>query len=412
MRHLWLAGSTGAGKTTLLTRMAAQDIAEGHGCVVLDPKGDLIDRVCRYVPERRWEDVIILDAADDARPVGYNPLRCDENNRELVVEQILAVMRSIWKYTWGPRLDDIVRGCLLTLTLKGGMTLAELPTLLTEPGFRSRMINGLHDPFGVEGFWATFNSWSKAEQVTYTAPALNKARSFGMRARLRGVLGQADGAVDFNRIIGERKVLLVDLAAGKLGSEFAYLLGALLFAGLWDAVSARAALPPDRRPMVCAYLDEFQHLVALPTPAETMLAEGRSYGLALTLAHQHLGQLDRELVQAMSANARSKLVLSAGYHDASTFAKELGGSLTPEDLMGIAAHEAVVATYAAGRTQPPATIALADLSEPVSDGQVLREASRRRYGTPREEVDAAIAARQRGRQSAPASLGRSRRPRP
>ncbi len=411
-RHIWLAGATGAGKTTLLARLAAQDIASGHAVVVLDPKGDLIDRIASHVSKRRWDDVIILDAADDDCPVGYNPLRCNEANRELVVEQILSVMRSIWKFSWGPRLDDIVRGSLLTLTLKGGMTLAELPALLTDPNFRGRTVAGLHDPFGVEGFWATFNSWSKAEQVTYTAPALNKARAFAMRSRLRGVLGQVDGAVDFNRIIRERKVLLVDLAAGKLGAEFAYLLGALLFAGLWDAVSARAGLPADQRPMVCAYLDEFQHLVALPTPAETMLAEGRSYGLALTLAHQHLGQLDRDLIQAMSANARSKMVLSASYHDAGVFAKEFGGGLTPEDLMGIAAHEAVVACYAAGRTQPPATIALADLPEPISDGAQLRAASRRRYGKPREEVDAAIAVRQRGRQAAAASLGRARRARP
>jgi hypothetical protein len=409
-RHLWVCGPTGAGKSTLLARMAAQDIEEGRSVVVLDPKGDLIDRIAALVPEHRRDDVIILDAADDAFPVGYNPLKCHDGNRELVVEQVLGVMRSIWKFSWGPRLDEIVRGCLLTLAIKGNMTLAELPALLTDANFRGRVVSGVHDPFGVEGFWATFNSWSKAEQITYSAPVLNKVRAFAMRSRLRGVLGQVDGGVDFNRIIRSRQVLLVDLATGKLGTEAAYLLGALLFAGLWDAVSARASLPVDRRPMVCAYLDEFQHMVALPTPAETMLAEGRSYGLALTLAHQHLGQLDRDLTQAMSANARSKLLLAASYHDAGVFSKEFGGSLTPEDLMGIAAHEAVVACFAAGRTQPPATIALADLPEPIADASELRAAARAHYGRARKEVDEAIGARQHGRKSnGAAPLGRARR---
>lgn len=410
-RHLWVCGPTGAGKSTLLARLAMDDITAGHGVVVLDPKGDLIERIAARIPEDRLDQVIVLDAADDKFPVGYNPLKCTEANRELVVEQCLGVMRAIWKFSWGPRLDEIVRGCLLTLTMRPGMTLAELPALLTDPNFRGRMLNGLNDPFGVEGFWASFNSWSRAEQITNVAPALNKIRAFAMRSRLRGVLGQSNGAVDFNRIIRNRQVLLVDLAAGKLGTEAAYLLGALLFAGLWDAVSARAGMPFDQRPMVCAYLDEFQHLVALPTPAETMLAEGRSYGLALTLAHQHLGQLDRELIQAMSANTRSKLVMAASHHDSAVFAKELGGSLEAEDLMGIAAHEAVVACFAAGRTQPPATIALPDLPAPTGDAEKVRADSRRRFGTPRDDVDMQIATRQRGKQAA-AALGRARRTRP
>jgi Type IV secretory system Conjugative DNA transfer/TraM recognition site of TraD and TraG len=409
-RHLWVCGPTGAGKSTLLARLAVADIIAGHGVVVLDPKGDLIEHIAARIPENRLDQVIVLDAADDAFPVGYNPLKCTEANRELVVEQCLGVMRAIWKFSWGPRLDEIVRGCLLTLTMRPGMTLAELPALLTDPNFRGRMVSGLNDPFGVEGFWASFNSWSRAEQITNVAPALNKIRAFAMRSRLRGVLGQSNGAVDFNRIIRNRQVLLVDLAAGKLGIDAAYLLGALLFAGLWDAVSARAGMPFDQRPMVCAYLDEFQHLIALPTPAETMLAEGRSYGLALTLAHQHLGQLDRELIQAMTANTRSKLIMAASHHDSADFAKELGGSLEAEDLMGIAAHEAVVACFAAGRTQPPATIALPDLPEPSGDAAQVRAESRRRFGTPRDDVDAQIATRQRGRQAA-AALGRARRTR-
>ena len=173
-RHLWICGPTGIGKSTLLARMALADIEAGHCVVVLDPKGDLIDRIAERMPDRRMGDVIMLDAADDERPVGYNSLACTPANRELVVEQVLGVMRALWKFSWGPRLDDIVRGCLLTLTAFPGMTLAELPALLTDANFRGRLVSKLHDPFGVESFWATFQGWSRAEQITNTAPALNK----------------------------------------------------------------------------------------------------------------------------------------------------------------------------------------------------------------------------------------------
>ena len=267
----------------------AGDIEAGHPTIVIDPKGELIERIAQRLPEHRLNDVIVLDATDDERPVGYNPIKCTPSSRELVVEQTLGVMRSIWRWSWGPRLDDIARACLLTLTAVGGMTLAEVPSLINDETFRARLLAKVHDPFGVDAFWATFNSWSKAEQVTNVQPVLNKVRALAGRSRLRGVLGQVDPAVDLPRIIRNRQVLLVNLAAGSLGTEAAYLLGSLLFSGVWDAISARASLPEDRRSMVACYLDEFQHMVALPTPAETILAEGRSYGLALTLAHQNLG---------------------------------------------------------------------------------------------------------------------------
>jgi hypothetical protein len=99
-RHFWVCGPTGAGKSTLLAQLAVQDVLDGHGVVVLDPKGDLIERIAERIPEERWRDVIVLDAADDELPVGYNPLRCNASNRELVVEQCLGVMRAIWKFSW------------------------------------------------------------------------------------------------------------------------------------------------------------------------------------------------------------------------------------------------------------------------------------------------------------------------
>lgn len=410
--HLWVCGPTGIGKTTLLARLALADIEAGYPTIVIDPKGELIERISQRLPEHRLDDVIVLNATDDERPVGYNPLKCTPSTRELVVEQTLGVMRSIWKWSWGPRLDDIVRACLLTLTAAGGMTLAEVPSLITDESFRQRILAKVHDPFGVDAFWATFNSWSRAEQITNVQPVLNKVRALAGRSRLRGVLGQVDPAVDLTRIIAKRQVLLVNLAAGSLGTDAAYLLGSLIFSGVWDAISARASVPEHQRSMVACYLDEFQHMVALPTPAETILAEGRSYGLALTLAHQNLGQLDRELQQAVKANARTKLVFQTSRDDAQVFAKELGGGLTPEDLMGIAAHEAVVAAFAAGRTQPPATIALPDLGAPVRRASEVVGRSRQRFGVDRSDVDAALESRLSGGRARPTPMGRSRRSRP
>jgi hypothetical protein len=407
--HIAIVGPTGSGKSVLMSHLIEQDLWAGYSVVVLDPKGDLLNTVIETMPEERLRDLIVLDASDDARPVGYNPLKCTTSNRELVVEQVLGVMRSIWKASWGPRSDEIIRACLLTLTAVEGMTLAELPPLLFDEGFRSRLLAKLDDPFGVESFWATYAGWGEAERVANTAPVLNKVRAFTMRSRLRGVLGQSAGAVDFPRIIGSRQVLLVNLAAGRLGTEAAYLLGALLFAGLWDAVSARAGLPAEQRPPVMAHLDEFQHLVALPTPAETVLAEARGYGLGLVLAHQHLGQLSGELERAVRANARSKIIFQTSRQDAVSFSREFGGQLTPEDLMGIPAFEAVVSAFAAGSTQPPATVTTLPPGAPLRAKELVYQGSRQRWGVDRADVDAALAARHQAGRASSGPVGRARR---
>jgi len=158
--------------------------------------------------------------------------------------------------------------------------------------------------------------------------------------------------------------------------------------------------------------DEFQNIVKLATPAETILTEARSYRLSLTLAHQHLGQLDADLSHAVSANARSKEVFQTSHSDASVFARELGAGLTPEDMMGIPAYEAVAQVFAAGAVQPPATIVTAGLSPKRRDPDEVRRASQTRFGVARADVDAAIVERLHGHQEASRQIGRIRRLRP
>jgi hypothetical protein len=412
VRHLAVTGPTGVGKSTLLASMVIQDAIIGAGIVVIDPKGDQVDSIAERLPESRLKDVVILDPADDERPVGFNPLACTPETRELVTEQVLGVMRRIWQSNWGPRTDDILRGCLLSLSAIPKLTLCEIPALLADESFRRRVLAFVEDGT-LQQFWATFNAWSAADRAQAIAPPLNKIRALTMRPRLRGILGQADGAIDFNALIRERRILLVNLASGRIGTEAAYLLGALLFAGLWDAVSAQALLSPDQRVPVMGYVDEFQHVVTLPTPAETILAEARSYGLGLTLAHQHLGQLDSDLQQAILANARSKVVFQTSQADARVFARELGGGLTPEDLQGIAGYEAVASVFAEGAVQPPATIQTTPLGPKLRDASVVKELSRLRYGVERTAVEAAMYERQRGsRRHGPAAVGRTRREAP
>jgi hypothetical protein len=149
LRHLHVIGPTGSGKSTLLIGLIAQDMAAGRGVVVLDPKGDLVADVLDRVPAHRLGDVCVLDPADEQRPVGLNLLAGTDADRELVTEQVVGTLHNLYHASWGPRTDDILRSAVLTLVGVPGMTLAEIPLLLTDANFRRRLVGRINDPIAL-----------------------------------------------------------------------------------------------------------------------------------------------------------------------------------------------------------------------------------------------------------------------
>jgi type IV secretory pathway TraG/TraD family ATPase VirD4 len=129
LHHVHLVGPTGSGKSTLLLGLITQDMHAGRGVVVVDPKGDLGADVLDRVPADRVGDVVVLDPADEERPVGLNLLAHPGDSPELVVDQVVSIFHELYRDSWGPRTDDILRAALLTLVGVPGMTLAEVPLL-------------------------------------------------------------------------------------------------------------------------------------------------------------------------------------------------------------------------------------------------------------------------------------------
>ena len=407
LRHVEILGPTGTGKSTLLVNMAIQDLQAGRGIAVIDVKGDLVQAISERMPPERRSDVIILDPADVA-PVGLNPLQSfDDDHAEVAVENLVGMLKSLYSNSWGPRLDDVLRASLSTLSKFDDTTLCEVPLILTDASYRRRLVGRLDDPVGLESFWGWYESISEAERQAAVGPVLNKIRAYTMRNRVRSIVGQSKPKLNMRDVMKDGKVLLVSLASGLLGEGPAQLLGALVVAEIWNATLARASQPSDSRRVFVTYLDEWQNLLHLPTPMATVLAEARGMGLGLVLAHQHLGQLPRDVQHAVLANARSKILFQLPAGDAHVIARELGGVLTSDDLQGLGAYEVAAQLFAAGTTQPVATAKTRPLDPPSSSADEIRELSRQTYGMPRQEVDRQLRERQNSRIEAP--TGRQRR---
>ena len=168
--------------------------------------------------------------------------------------------------------------------------------------------------------------------------------------------------------------------------------------------------PASRRDFFL-YLDEFQHFQGIGGPFADALAEARSLRLSLTIANQHLGQLPRDLREAIGSNARSRAVFQCGQDDATYLAREFA-PLDARALMSLPRFEMAARLSFGGLVSPTFTLRTQPHSD-ITDPDVVADATARslsRYARPVEaidrEVEASLAAGS-GEKAGDLSVGRA-----
>ncbi len=386
LEHLHLIGPTGSGKSTAMLHLILSDINAGRSVLVLDPKADLVTDILARIPENRVDDVVVLDPSDPC-PVGFNPLAFKNyGNPALLADTILSVFKEIWSDSWGVRIADILNASLLTLVEIENATLLWIPPLLLDEVFRRKITVQVKDQVALTQFWLQFDNLKKGEQMQQIEPVLNKLRQFLLRPSLRSVLGQAHPKFSLMDLFTKRKIVLVPLNKGIVGSETARLLGSLIIGLTWTLALSRAKLPPERRHIVEIYIDELQDYLSLPTDLSDALAQARGLGVGMTLAHQYRDQLPTNICSGVDANCRNKIVFGLNSKDAKAMAA-MAPELTPEDFMSLPRYQVYTSFQCAGKntswvrgqTLPPMAA--------TQDATRLRARSQATYGIPAAQVD-------------------------
>lgn len=376
--HTWVIGGSGTGKSTLLANLVLQDVAAGHGAVVLDPHGDLIDDITARIPVGRADDVILFDPTDTAHPVGLNVLRAGSDlERDLLGSDLVAIFRR-FATSWGDTMSSVLGNAVLALVSRPEeSTLLDLKRFLVDEKVRDAMLATVTDP-EVVAFWTHEYPVIGARSI---GPLLTRLDGFLRSRVVRGVLGQQGGRSVVDAVFDGRKVLLARLAKGQIGAENAYLLGSLLLSKVNEqALMRQAVLPKDRHP-VFVYADEGQHYV---TPSiEALATEGRKYKVGLVFAHQALGQLSevRRIEGALLANCHTRIVFRVGDEDAASLAKGFA-HFDAEHLTSLGRGEAVFRIGGAASDCNLRTKALPAVTEANATARqaAIREATRSRYG--------------------------------
>jgi Type IV secretion-system coupling protein DNA-binding domain len=408
-RGLYVLGPTGTGKTSLLKNLIRDDMNQGRGLAVVETNGDLVNELLDLIPPHRLNDVVLLDPTDRDFAVGFNPF-ASSDDPSLVADQLGELFQRLWKDFWGPRTGQLAHMGLLTLAQRSGSTLLDLPRLYLDPQFRAQVLTTLDDPVGLEPDWRWFANLAEREQATVVAPLLNKVRSYTSRPSIRAIMAQSKPPLSMQRLMAEQKILLAYLPKGLIGSETATLLGCLILTSIWQAATERTRLPLNQRHPFGLYVDEVQDFAAAPIPWDEMFAQGRKYGLALSIAHQNSAQLPKELREVVLANARSKVVFTLSPADAKSLEPVFAPALTAADLQALEAHSvAALVALDNGSTSRPVTLNAAPPPQPTGSAPQVRQASRASYAQPVAEVEANLRRQLTSQQTAIGPVGRKPR---
>ncbi|BCJ51786.1 hypothetical protein Asp14428_32610 [Actinoplanes sp. NBRC 14428] len=387
--HVHALGPTGTGKTTLLMNLILDDVEAGRGVAAFDPaKGDLIRDLLDRLPKSAGDRLVLIDPDERHAPPAINLLdpAVHGGTPHDVAANLTAVMAKVWARWWGHRTADICYHALLTLAHLEGSTLAQLPRLLSDTRWRAVRVDAVVSALQAwEGntlgeFWEGFDGLPAGQRAGLTAPLLSRLRLVLAHPMATSLFGVAATTFSFAEIL-DGGVLLARLPKGVIGEDGTRLIGSLLLAGLWQATTARAHLAEDQRPDAMVVLDECHNFLHLPIGIDDALAEARGLHTSFVLAHQYLGQLSSDMVEAIDANARNKVYFALAPRDAVDQARHLRPYLDDGDLIRLGGYEVVLRPVAGGRVVPPVTADTEPPRPPVKGrSKVLRQAARENTG--------------------------------
>ena len=345
LSHCYLIGQTGTGKSTLLGQMARQDRLHNTGYCLIDPHGDLARDLTGDCP-----DAFYWDVANPTSPYGYNPLtQTSPALRPLVCSGLIEMLKAQWADAWGVRMEHLLRFAILTLLDLPNPDLRQIMPLYLDKEFRAKALPHVRDA-QVRAFWSDeFTRMNYKTAIDGVAPIANKLGAFLAHPVVRRALCEPKEPVRFRRAMDDGQAMIVNLSKGRLGADFANVVGGILVSALMLAAFTRGDTEKANRCPFHIYVDEF-HAFSSQSFAG-LLAETRKYAVSATLAQQNTAQTDPSVLASILGNVGTLIAFRVGALDAPLIANQLG-DVRAETLMTQPNRQAFIRLLQNGEPRP------------------------------------------------------------
>ena len=381
--HLHVIGGTGTGKTTLLEHMIMSDIEQGHGIALLDPHGDFVERILCFISEQYIDRVVYFNPGDPEWVMIWNVFNQMTLRQDIgrLTDGIIQGIQSFVSSTgWGDRMENILRNIIFSLIHLPESSFLDLYNLLSTNSKESEMLRNaileLVENLPVRQFWE--HDYLNYHKDVFGPPKHKLSKLLISEPSVSLMLSQPENRINFQRIMNEGMILLVNLST--IGPMLRSVLGCFILSNLHFTALNRSNIKIEKRKQFNIYPDETHQFMT--DALEDLIAETRKFNVSLNISHQYLSQFGKRKTNALST-VGSTIIFNVDKTDASYLSKDLRGLVSKDDLVSLDRGEAIArigTDIIKLKTLPPLEIPSTNFRDRII------EESRRKYCKPIHEV--------------------------
>lgn len=332
LMHTHILGGTGTAKTEGgIIPSVVHDIVHGRGMIVFDLKGerdyfDRIEAACEYAD--RLDDLRYISLGTPQLSDTINPFRRGNSSEQK--DKLISALN--WTEEFYKKIAEIavLKVCKALQTLNRPVTFRVLLAYLKDIG----TLTALGEDLAKEGH---------ANEISDLITILDKKteKLAGLLSDLTAVVDSdfgpifADpvGTLDFLEAYREKQIVFLQFNTG-LYQETAVRLARLFLQDIKTMSNyVQTHLPASERHFFPIYVDEFA-MVAFPAFID-LLNKARSAKIAITIAHQSLGDLEQFgpfIASQIQDNTNIKLIFRQTDPDSVNILSRMGGTYETEKL--------------------------------------------------------------------------------
>jgi hypothetical protein len=358
--HLYLAGRqcVPTHNSEMMKWLIFGVAKSGYPMVVIDPHGslgnDVLNTLIVNCPER-IEDLVFCDLGDHTWPVALNPL--DIHDVGQIQPSVKSVQEMLEKElnlesSTAPRATGYAVQALSALTeanlhLKDPgtkTTLLDMVDFFHDDEFRHLIMAYCEHNMAAKKMFdpgeGIFETVSEKERTGHTMPVIRAFQRLQQDASFSAVFSSAENRLDFAKLIGEGKIVIVKLARFAHQQELGRFIGGLIIPYLLSSMDdwgrKRDEITGRESGRGCRiFIDEAPTLIGPRSSAISLLAEARKWDLGMVFASQYLQQFDPGVIKAALANTASKVTLALDPDNTAQISKAIAGTsglVGPNDI--------------------------------------------------------------------------------
>ena len=334
-QHTHILAPSGYGKSTLIQQIILNDLdrPDAPGYVVIDPKGELVDRISRlavFGPGGKFEGrLVIIDPTDEELPAlnMFAMPNVEGRAKQRVLNQLIETLAYVFSSAEAPltQRQSIPFSFVVKLVFFMGGDINTLMDVLEDTKdkrvFAEQIKAFCETDAGAKRFFE--NDFYETPFKPTRDQIRTRIYEIISRPELMGMLAAKENQVSIFDCLQSGKMVLVNTAR-PLGSEASTILGRYMIALTINAAFSRYAIPKEEWRPAYLVIDEFQDFIDEAKTPE-MLRLAREYNLGIIVAHQNMysSELNEALRNSISTNTSIKFCAGSEGIDRAYMARDM-----------------------------------------------------------------------------------------